>query len=57
MNNGKTGKSMVLTSEVFHVKASPVDPNRIYAAQALEWFGQVIHRSDDGGKSWEKVGS
>lgn len=43
--------------EVFHVKASPVDPNRIYAAQSLEWFGQVIQRSDDGGKTWEKVGS
>ncbi len=43
--------------EVFHVKASPVDPNRLYAAQALEWFGQVIQRSDDGGKTWEKMGS
>ena len=42
--------------EVFHVKGSPVDPNRLYAAQVLEWFGQVIQRSDDGGKTWEQVG-
>lgn len=42
--------------EVFHVKGSPVDPDRIYAAQVLEWFGQVINRSDDGGKTWQPVG-
>ena len=41
--------------EIFHMKGSPVDPNRIYASQASDWFGQVMHRSDDGGKSWETV--
>lgn len=43
--------------EIFHVKGSPVNPNRIYAAQSTSWFGQVMHRSDDGGKSWETVGN
>ena len=42
--------------EVFHLKGSPVDPDRIFAAQSLEWFGQIIHRSDDGGKTWQQVG-
>jgi len=43
--------------EIYHAKGSPIEPNRIYAAQATDWFGQVIHRSDDGGKSWETVGN
>ena len=43
--------------EVYHLKASPVDPNRIYASQSSSWFGQLIQRSDDGGKSWEPVGN
>lgn len=43
--------------EIFHMKASPVNPNRIYVSQASEWFGQVIHRSDDGGKTWHAVGN
>lgn len=43
--------------EVYHVKGSPVDPNRIYASQSSSWFGQVIQRSDDGGKSWEAQGN
>jgi photosystem II stability/assembly factor-like uncharacterized protein len=43
--------------EIFHVKASPVDPNRLYAAQWTEWFGQVIQRSNDAGKTWETVGN
>jgi hypothetical protein len=37
--------------EIYHVKGSPVDPNRIYASQTSAWFGQIIQRSDDGGKS------
>lgn len=37
--------------EIFHMKGSPIDPNRIYASQASDWFGQVMHRSDDGGQS------
>jgi photosystem II stability/assembly factor-like uncharacterized protein len=43
--------------EIYHLKASPVDPNRIYASQTSGWFGQLIQRSDDGGKSWEPVGN
>jgi photosystem II stability/assembly factor-like uncharacterized protein len=43
--------------EIYHLKASPVDPNRIYASQTSSWFGQVMQRSDDGGKTWETVGN
>jgi photosystem II stability/assembly factor-like uncharacterized protein len=43
--------------EIFHLKGSPVDPNRIYASQVGDWFGQVVHRSSDGGKTWEAVGN
>jgi len=43
--------------EVYHVKGSPVDPNRLYASQSSGWFGQVIQRSDDGGKTWDAVGN
>jgi photosystem II stability/assembly factor-like uncharacterized protein len=42
--------------EVYHLKGSPVDPNRIYASQTSGWFGQKIQRSNDGGKTWEPVG-
>ena len=42
--------------EMYHLKGSPVDPNRIYASQSSGWFGQMLQRSDDGGKSWEPVG-
>ena len=41
--------------EVYHMKASPADPNRLYASQSGGWFGQLIQRSDDGGKTWEPV--
>lgn len=43
--------------EIYHLKGSPVDPNRIYASQTSGWFGQVIQRSDDGGKTWTTPGS
>ena len=43
--------------EVYHVKGSPVDSDRIYASQSSGWFGQLIQRSNDGGKSWEPVGN
>jgi len=43
--------------EIYHLKGSPVDPNRLYASQSSDWFGQVIQRSGDGGKSWEPVGN
>jgi hypothetical protein len=42
--------------EIYHVKGSPVDPNRLYASQTSGWFGQIIQRSDDGGKTWEPPG-
>ena len=41
--------------EIYHLKGSPADPNRIYAAQNTSWFGQLIQRSDDGGATWEPV--
>ncbi len=43
--------------EIYHVKGSPVDPNRIWASQTSGWFGQLIQRSDDGGKTWEPFGN
>jgi photosystem II stability/assembly factor-like uncharacterized protein len=43
--------------EIYHVKGSPADPNRLYASQSSGWFGQLIERSNDGGKSWETVGN
>jgi hypothetical protein len=43
--------------EVYHMKGSPKDPNRIFASQTSGWFGQVMQRSDDGGKSWHTPGS
>ena len=41
--------------EMYHVKGSPADPNRLYASQSSGWFGQQIQRSSDGGKTWEPV--
>ena len=43
--------------EMYHVKGSPADPNRIYASQSSGWFGQQVQRSNDGGKTWEPVGN
>ena len=43
--------------EMYHLKGSPVAPNRLYASQSSSWFGQLIQRSDDGGKTWEAVGN
>ncbi|MGH8939991.1 MAG: WD40/YVTN/BNR-like repeat-containing protein, partial [Actinomycetes bacterium] len=43
--------------EIYHLKGSPVDPDRLYASQTSGWFGQVIQRSDDGGTTWEPVGN
>jgi photosystem II stability/assembly factor-like uncharacterized protein len=42
--------------EIYHMKGSPVDPNRIYVSQTSGWFGQLIQRSDDGGKTWHQPG-
>ncbi len=43
--------------EVYHMRASPVDPNRIYASQTSAWFGQLVQRSDDGGLTWTATGN
>jgi len=43
--------------EIYHVKGSPADPNRLYASQSTGWFGQLIQRSNDGGTTWEQMGN
>jgi hypothetical protein len=43
--------------ELYHLKGSPADPNRLYASQTSGWFGQIIQRSDDGGKTWHQPGT
>ncbi len=42
--------------EIYHLKGSPADPNRLYASQTSGWFGQIIQHSNDGGKTWEAPG-
>ncbi|HEU4631335.1 MAG TPA: exo-alpha-sialidase [Gemmatimonadaceae bacterium] len=43
--------------EIYHAKGSPADPDRIYVSQSSGWFGQLVQRSDDGGRSWQPVGN
>ena len=43
--------------EMYHLKGSPADPDRIWASQSGGWFGQVVQRSDDGGRTWAPVGN
>ena len=43
--------------EIYHLKGSPADPDRLYASQSSGWFGQVLQRSDDGGKTWNAAGN
>ena len=43
--------------EIYHLKGSPVNPDRLYASQTSGWFGQVIQRSDDGGRTWHPPGT
>jgi hypothetical protein len=43
--------------EIYHLKGSAADPNRICASQSSGWFGQIIQRSDDGGLTWNTPGS
>ncbi len=43
--------------EIYHLKGSPANPNRLYASQTSGWFGQIIQRSDDGGKTWIQPGT
>jgi len=43
--------------EIYHIKGSPVNPDRVYASQTSAWFGQIIQRSDNGGKTWNPPGT
>jgi photosystem II stability/assembly factor-like uncharacterized protein len=43
--------------EMYHLKGSPADPDRIYASQSTGWHGQLMQRSDDGGRTWQAVGN
>ncbi|MCE3243816.1 MAG: uncharacterized protein K0Q83_4323 [Deltaproteobacteria bacterium] len=43
--------------EIYHVKGSPADPDRLFASQCSSWFGQIIQRSDDGGNTWHQPGT
>lgn len=43
--------------EVYHLKGSPLDPDRLWAAPSGGWFGQLIQRSQDGGRTWDTVGN
>jgi photosystem II stability/assembly factor-like uncharacterized protein len=43
--------------EIYHLKGSPADPDRLWASQSSGWFGQIIQRSEDGGRSWNPVGN
>jgi photosystem II stability/assembly factor-like uncharacterized protein len=61
-SDGKRGKWDVSEPhfagwEMYHLKGSPADPNRLYASQSSGWFGQIMQRSDDGGKTWEQIGN
>src|SRR4029079_15127319 len=39
------------------MRGAHVDTIRIYVWQTSGWFGQVIQRSDDGGKTWTQPGT
>ena len=43
--------------EIYHMKGSPVEPDRLYASQSSGWFGQVLQCSADGGKTWTPGGN
>ncbi len=43
--------------EIYHFTGSPVNPERLYVSQSSSWFGQIIQRSDDGGRTWTPVGN
>jgi photosystem II stability/assembly factor-like uncharacterized protein len=42
--------------EIYHMKGSTVDPDRIYASQTSGWFGQILQCSTDGGETWFQPG-
>jgi photosystem II stability/assembly factor-like uncharacterized protein len=41
--------------EIYHIKGSPADPHRLYASQSTSWFGQLIQRSSNGGRTWDAM--
>jgi photosystem II stability/assembly factor-like uncharacterized protein len=43
--------------EIYHLKGSPAETDRLFASQTSGWFGQMIQRSNDGGETWEPVGN
>ena len=43
--------------EIYHLKGSSVDPNRHLRVAVERLDGQIIQRSNDGGKTWEAVGN
>jgi photosystem II stability/assembly factor-like uncharacterized protein len=43
--------------EIYHIKGSPVNPDRLYVSQSSGWYGQTMQRSDDGGKTFETIGN
>src|SRR5262245_58729906 len=56
-SNWELGGPLFAGWEIYHLKGSPADSNRLYASQSTGWFGQIIQRSNDGGKTWEPVGN
>jgi hypothetical protein len=43
--------------EIYHLKGSPANPDRLYCSQSNSWFGQIVQRSDNGGRTWSPVGN
>src|ERR1041384_8028327 len=56
-NKWEVGGPFFAGWEIYHVKGSPKDPDRLYASQTSGWFGQIIQRSSDGGRTWEQPGT
>lgn len=55
--NWKISEPLFAGWEIYHLKGSPADPDRIYVSQSSGWFGQIIQRSSDGGRTWEQPGT
>jgi photosystem II stability/assembly factor-like uncharacterized protein len=53
--NWDVGGPHFMGHQIYHVKGSPADPNRVYASQHTDWFGQIMQRSDDGGQTWAPI--
>src|SRR3954453_24183651 len=51
--NWKVSGPLFAGWEIYHLKGSPVDPDRIYGSQSSRWLGQVMRWSKGGGESWE----